>query len=173
MGWKNHENKTKTNDGESSMTGNFYSHRTGLRTALGTQSVVQFPADRAVFLRNGHFNDSPIPKPNRDQRRTSGDEKTIEASRHFLLRSILLWCPASWPCLLFGVSKFSGARNLIQDFFMIFAFVFSFAARFFFFLRSLFGKILFNVHEKAMRSDFITAPRIFGQTAEIKSFRRP
>lgn len=40
--------------------------------------------------------------------------------RHFS-SSILLSCPASWPCLLFGVSKFSGARNLIQDFFMIFA----------------------------------------------------
>lgn len=78
------------------------------------------------------------------------------SSRHFS-SSILLSCPVSWPCLLFGVSKFSGARNLIQDFFMIFAFVL-FAARFFHSLIFfLFGKILFNVHEKAMRSDLVGA----------------
>lgn len=81
-----------------------------------------------LFLRNGLFImilQSRIVKKN--HRAKAGEQKKQQNIRRcfktfFFFRS-LLSCLVSWPCLLFGVSKFSGARNLIQDFFMIFAFV--------------------------------------------------
>lgn len=141
----------------------------GLRTALGTQhrpiscrSRSSCAMGTLMILQSQNQ-----PRPKKNQRRwenhrsfktffTSFDSSLVPS----FVALFIVWCIEILRC------KKSHSRL----FFMIFAFVFSFAARFFFFLRSLFGKILFNVHEKAMRSDFITAPRIFGQTAEIKSF---
>jgi hypothetical protein len=69
--------------------------------------------------------------------------------------------------IVFGVSKFSGAWKSIQDFFyyyFLLYLVFAWAlclvslSLILFFRRCcfFFGKILFNVHEKAMQSDFFS-----------------
>lgn len=66
-----------------------------------------------------------------------------------------LFCAHFVALFIVGVSKFSGAWKSIQDFFLLFLLLSCFrlsSAGFFY--TSHFGKILFNVHEKAMQSDF-------------------
>lgn len=70
-------------------------------------------------------NDSSIPKCWKTIEPKPENKNKQQNSRRcfktfFFFRFLL--CPVSWPCLLFSVSKFSGARNLIQDFFYDFCF---------------------------------------------------
>lgn len=119
--------------------------------------IAQHWAWKILILRVGFNNDSSKP------------------SRRFRFQDIFCSFASSLPTIsfvlnfvalfiVFGVSKFSGAWKSIQDFFyyyfllyLVFAWflscsLISFLRCFIFF----FGKILFNVHEKAMQSDFFS-----------------
>lgn len=127
-------------------------------------TIIQFPAAVVeLFLRNGHFNsphhnDSPIPKTQTERRRRK--PSMLQDIFYFSFDSsfvpsfvalFIVWCIEILRC------KKSHSR-----FFYDFRFCLVRLNIFlipFLFIRSLFGKILFNVHEKAMRSDFITAPK--------------